>query len=169
MVVLHPITARFIDIGEPSFQSWAGELNLTLEDDDFGVSTLDENEGRRNNRYHLRLFSVTPAYPDPVTVLRSLTAPFGKINRATAFAELDAMLTEAATELDAVRRHEKYLEIEDYVAEQALVIPIGITDSSDEYRYHPWVHDLVPPKYFGSVFHRVWLDHTAPKRDLPRR
>ena len=53
------------------------------------------------------------------------------------------------------------------MAEQALVIPIAIVSSPTEYRYHPWVHDLDPPKYPSSMFHKVWLDETAPKRELP--
>ena len=142
-------------------------LNLTLQEDQFGAGTLDEFEGRRNNRYHVRIYRVTPAYPDPITILRALTAPFGKINRASEFVELDAMVVAAATERDAVRRHELYLEIEEYVAEKALVIPIAVMPETSFYRYHPWVHDLTPPKYPSSIFHRVWLDENAPKRELP--
>ena len=111
---------------------------------------------------HIKLWS-----PGATVVFSALTDPFGKLNRAPEFVELDAMLADAATERDAVMRHEKYLAIEDYVADQALVIPIGIVSSPTEYRYHPWVHDLNPPKYPGSIFHKVWLDETAPKRELP--
>ena len=53
------------------------------------------------------------------------------------------------------------------MAEQALVIPIAIMSSPTEYRYNPWVQDLNPPKNPGSIFHKVWLDETAPKRELP--
>ena len=165
--VLYTFGPRFTDVTEPSFRSWAEELNLLLEGDNFGVSTLDDFDGRKNNDYHMRMFAVSPVYPDPVTVLRALAAPFGKIDRAPEFVELDAMLADAATERDAVRRHEKYLAIEDYIADQALVIPIAVVSSPNEYRYHPWVHDLKPPKYPGSIFHKVWLDETAPKRELP--
>ena len=131
------------------------------------MQTLDEFDGRRNNKYHIRIYSVPPAYPDPVTILRSLTAPFGKINRASEFVELDAMVAAAATERDAVKRHEMYLEIEEYVAEKVLVIPIAVMPETAFFRSHAWVHDLHPPKYPGSIFHRVWLDETAPKRELP--
>ena len=131
------------------------------------MQTLDEFDGLRNNKYHIRIYSVPPAYPDPVTILRSLTAPFGKINRASEFVELDAMVAAAATERDAVKRHEMYLEIEEYVAEKVLVIPIAVMPETAFFRSHAWVHDLHPPKYPGSIFHRVWLDETAPKRELP--
>lgn len=166
-VVLYSHGFRGIYADHPSFVAWAEALNLEVEEDDFGVSVLDDFDGRHNNRFHIRIYNVPPAYPDPITILRSLTAPFGKINRAPEFEQLDNMLTEAATERDAVRRHELYLKIEEYVAEQALVIPVAVEPTTVHYRTHPWVHDLNPPKYPGSIFHRVWLDHTAPKRELP--
>ncbi len=122
---------------------------------------------RLNKKHHLRIFEVSPVYPDPATVLSVLAAPFGKLNRAPEFVELDAMLRDAATERDAVKRHEKYLEIEHYVAEIALVIPIRVIRPATPYRVHSWVHDFDPPKYPGSIFHKVWLDETAPKRELP--
>ena len=161
----HPFIVANIE--DPSFVEWAQMLNLSLQEDAFGASSLDASGGQRNNRYQVRIYRVSPAYPDPATVLRSLTAPFGKMGRAPEFVELDAMLSAAATELDAVKRHEMYLEIEEYVAENALVIPIAVMPESIFFRTHSWVHDLEPPKYPGSLFHKVWLDETAPKRELP--
>ena len=167
MVVLYSGGSRFTDIEDPSFRSWAQELNLTLKEDYFGVQTLGDFDGRLNNKHHLRIFDVSPLYPDPATVLSVLAAPFGKLNRAPEFDELDAMLKDAATERDAVKRHEKYQEIEHYVAENALVIPIRVIRPAPSYRVHSWVHGFGPPKYPGSIFHNVWLDETAPMRELP--
>lgn len=167
VVVIYSIGFRSIYTDHPSFVQWADELNLEVEEDNFGVPVLDDFKGRHNNKFHIRIYDVNPAYPDPITVLRSLTAPFGKINRAPEFEELDAMLAAAATERDAVRRHELYLEIEEYVAEQALVIPVAVEPTTVHYRSHPWVRDFKPLKYPSSLFHRVWLDGTGPKRELP--
>ena len=166
-LVVYSGTSFFTSIEEPSFRSWAQELNLTLEDDHSGVPSLDEFDGQNNSKYHLRIYDVSPMYPDPVTVLRVLADPFGKLNRAPEFVDLDAMLAEAGRERDAVTRHEMYLDIEDYVADMALVIPIRVIRPASPYRVQPWVHDLNPPKYPGSMFHKVWLDDTAPKRELP--
>ena len=142
-------------------------MNITLEDDHSGVEALDAFDGERNNRYHLRIFDLSPRYPDPATVLSVLASPFGELNRAPEFDELDAMLRDAATERDAVTRHEKYLAIEDYVADNALVIPIRVIRPAPTYRVHSWVHGFDPPKFAGSIFHKVWLDGTGPKRELP--
>ena len=154
-------------IQDASFISWSEKLNITLEGVRFDPENSEEFDRRYADDHHIRIYNVSPSYPDPITILRSLAAPFGKINRAPEFEELDAMLAEAAAERDAVKRHELYLDIENYVAENALVIPIVVERSLPKYRVHPWVHDLNPPKYAGSVFHNVWLDETAPQRELP--
>ena len=166
-VVIYSGASFFTNIEEPSFISWSQDLNITLEDDHSGVEALDAFDGERNNRYHLRIFDLSPRYPAPATVLSVLASPFGELNRAPEFDELEAMLRDAATERDAVTRHEKYLAIEDYVADNVLVIPIRVIRPAPTYRVHSWVHGFDPPKFAGSIFHKVWLDETAPKRELP--
>ncbi len=166
-VVIYSGLSFFTSIEEPTFRSWAQDLNLTLENDFSGVETLDELDGLKNNDYHLRIYDVTPTYPDPMTILRVLGDPFGALNRAPEFIELEAMLAEAGMERDAAKRHQMYLDIEDYVADKALVIPIRVIHPATPFRVHSWVHDLKPPAYPGSLFHKVWLDETAPKRELP--
>ena len=46
VVVLYSGGSRFTDIEDPSFRSWAQELNLTLKEDYFGVQTLGDFDGR---------------------------------------------------------------------------------------------------------------------------
>ena len=81
--VLYQFGARYTSIQQTSFRSWSDELDLVLEEDPYGVQTLDDFDGRKNNDYHMRVFTVSPAYPDPVTVLRALTAPFGEVEPGT--------------------------------------------------------------------------------------
>ena len=149
------------------FDQWSELLNVDVRTGHFDHAVID-NFGRRNNDgYHIRLFHQGPAYPDPSTVLRAIDAPFGEIGKAPEFVKVEEMMNAAAVELDLAKRHEMYLEIENYLAEQALVVPIEVFPSNEHYRVQPWVHDLKPPKYPGSVFHNVWLDHRAPNRELP--
>ena len=149
------------------FQKWSETLNVDVREDHHDHEVIDEFGGKRNNQYHIRLYHQVPAFPDPSTVLRVIEAPFGEIGKAPQFTKLEEMLGAAAVELDLVKRHEMYLEIENYLAEQALVIPIEVFPSNEDYRVQPWVHDLKPPKYPGSVFYNAWLDERAPKRELP--
>ena len=165
---LGPDTFGILYEVEELFAMWREALNLNVDEEEWDRGVLDEFEGRYNNNYHFRIFHEVPAFPDPVAVLRAITAPFGEIAKAPEFVEIEDMLTAAATELDTVKRHEMYLEIEEHLAEQALVIPIEVIEGSDSYRVHPWVHDLDPPKYPGSTFHNVWLDERAPVRELPK-
>ena len=149
------------------FASWKELLNFNIEEDISGYGVIDEYEGRFNADYHLRMFHEIPTHPDPAAILRAMVAPFGEINKAPEFAKFEEMLNAAAVELDTVKRHEMYLDIEQYLLEEALVIPIEPIAWSRSYRTQPWIHDLKPPKYPGSTFHNVWLDERAPKRELP--
>ena len=149
------------------FEQWGELLNIDVRDEHHDHDVIDEFGGRKNDEYHIRMYHQVPAYPDPSTVLRVIDAPFGEIGKAPEFVKLEDMMNAAAVELDLAKRHQMYLEIEDYLAEQALVIPIEVFPSNEHYRVQPWVHDLKPPKYPGSVFYNVWLDHRAPERELP--
>ena len=149
------------------FDQWSELLNIDVREGHFDHEVIDDFGGRNNDEYHVSLYHQGPAYPDPSTVLRVIDAPFGEIGKALEFVKVDEMMNAAAVELDLAKRHGMYLEIEFYLSEQALVIPIEVFPSNEHYRIHAWVHDLKPPKYSGSVFYNVWLDHRAPKRELP--
>ena len=149
------------------FEQWSELLNIDVREGHFDYAVIDDFGGRNNDEYHVRLYHQGPAYPDPSTVLRAIDAPFGEIGKAPEFVKLEEMMDAAAVELDLAKRHGMYLEIENYLSEQALVIPIEVFPSNERYRVQPWVHDLKPPKYPGSTFYNVWLDHRAPKRELP--
>lgn len=149
------------------FQTWSEMLNMVVEEEIGGHSVIDDFEGRYNSDYHLRMYHEIPTFPDPSTVLRAIIAPFGEIGNAPEFLKVEEMLGIAATEQDAVKRHQMYLDIEAYLAEEALVIPIEVFAGFGCYRTHPWVNGLEPPKYLGSIFYDVWLNHRAPQRELP--
>lgn len=164
---LGPDTFGFAYDLEELFDTWDETLNMKVAEDFAGHSLIDNFDGKFNADYHFRMYHVIPTFPDPSTVLRGIVAPFGEIGKAPEFAEYEEMLEDAGTELDAVARHQKYLEIEAYLAEQALVIPVEIYPGSLCYRTHPWVNDLNPNKFLGSMFHNVWLDPNAPHREPP--
>ncbi len=149
------------------FDQWSELLNVDVREGHYDHNVIDDFGGRNNDEYHVSLYHQGPAYPDPSTVLRVIDAPFGEIGKAPEFVKVEEMMNAAAVELDLAKRHQMYLEVENYLADQALVIPIEVFPSNEHYRVQPWVHDLHPPKYPGSTFYNVWLDHNAPKRELP--
>ena len=164
---LGPDTFGLVYELEELFATWNEMLNMEVEEDLSGHSVIDDFDGRYNSNYHLRMYHVIPTFPDPSTVLHAIVAPFGEIGKASEFVEFEEMLKVAGAELDAVKRHQMYIEIETFLAEQALVIPVEVFSGFECYRTHSWVHDFEPPKYLGSTFHDVWLDERAPKRELP--
>ena len=111
-------------------------------------------------------FEVTPAYPDPYAIFRVFDDPFKDGNRSPETKSVSRMLQDAATEQDAVRKLEKYADLEQYLIDQALVIPIRWYNGNYTYAFQTWVNDFVWPKYGGSKFKDVWFDETAPERTL---
>lgn len=152
---------------EKLFSTWNQVLNLSIKEHRSRSGAPNEMDGPASNKLHFRMFHEVPVFPDPVAVLRAIVSPFGDTDKAPEFLKIEEMLQAAATESDAVKRHEMYIEIEKYLADQALVIPIEVIAGSVSYRTQPWVHDLKPPKFPGSTFYNVWLDARAPKRELP--
>ncbi len=105
----------------------------------------------------------SPPYPDVHAVLSSIPTVFG-VNTSPEMIELRKQLEEAAAELDAAERARKYLAAENYVLDQALVLPIWSFEAPWSHIVQPWVHGFTIPRYSGSVFHHIEFDETAPKR-----
>ena len=113
-------------------------------------------------------FYIKPSYPDPYAVLGAFESIFGAGDSSPENVLLQSLLREAATEIDAAARLEKYSSFEQHLLDDAIVLPIRWrTGQTMVHRFQPWVHGFEYPKYPGSIFKDVWLDETAPDRELP--
>lgn len=102
-------------------------------------------------------------YPDPHTVLGMFDSMFGKPQISPEYAEAERMLHEASAEADAVKRIEKYVELERYILEQGLALPMFWRLDGYSWRVQPWVNDLQFPKYYRSMLKDVWIDASHPQ------
>ena len=109
----------------------------------------------------------SPEFHDAYAVLNVLPTIFGGDQPSEEFETARLMLSSAASENDTVRRLELYSEVEEYMLDQALVLPITWSVSGESAHLKPWVHGYTIPKYGGSRFRDVWFDDTAPNRELP--
>ncbi len=73
------------------------------------------------------------------------------------------MLGEALIEPDSSKRLEMYSDIERYILDQALAIPVFDSISNTYILLQPWVRGFDVPRYGGSIFKNVWFE------DPPRR
>ncbi len=115
----------------------------------------------------IQMVFTTLQYPDPHAVLREFIAPFGDGNSVRELAIVGEMIKEASSTQDAVDRAARYAAIERYIIDQALAYPIRMDEYLSDMRVQPWVHGLSFPQYGASRYRGVWLDETAPERELP--
>ena len=127
----------------------------------------DLKEAYDNNEIQMSYVRVKPEYPDPHVVLREFVYAFGEGNNSTEYRTAAEMIDAASKEQDIVKRLELYAELERFILDEALALPFEWFPGSYFVRVQPWVMDWSIPKYHGSTLKDVWLDHTAPQRELP--
>lgn len=115
----------------------------------------------------IQMIFTTLQYPDPHAVLREFIAPFGDGNSVGELAIVGEMINKASVTQDAADRAARYAAIEQYIIAQALAYPIRIDEYHSDMRVQPWIHGLSFPQFGASRYRDVWLDDTAPKRELP--
>ena len=110
---------------------------------------------------------VEVSYPSQEEILREFVNTFGETNDSPEITKVREMFNQTRSEPDAAKRQSSYAEIERYIMEEALIVPLFW--SSTEYgrvaRIQPWVEDFNPSPYdSGSRFKDVWLNENAPAR-----
>ena len=91
---------------------------------------------------------------------------FGREDPPKHYETLQAMLDDAVSEHDDVARSNKFAEVETYILENALVVPVIWNEALQTTLLQPWVHDLRNAPFPRSLFKDVWLDQRAPARTL---
>ena len=118
----------------------------------------------------MRLVLLSPQYPDSHAVLRTFIAPFGEGNSVGELVEVENMIKDAVEESDADTRSLKYAEIEQYIIDQALALPLRIDEYRFEFRVQPWVNGLEFPMYGGSALYSVRMEtSTDPQIEKTQR
>ena len=162
----NPLSRGFI---EDEFQqisdSWSEILGIAAEYQPLDIRTYSDELERGS--LQMIGFRLMPAYPDPYAIFRVFNDPFNTGAESAEGVWIARKLDEANRESDAAKRLEIYGELEQYLIDQALVLPIGWDTNVSYWSLQTWVNDFVWPKYGGSKFKDVWFDETAPERELP--
>ncbi len=103
--------------------------------------------------------------PRAQNVLSAFADAFGTESRPKEYEPIASELDEVRTEIDAVECANRYGEIERYILENALVLPLLNADAFREFEVQPWVSGLTFRQFPGSVFYGVVFNESAPKRD----
>lgn len=164
---IHVIFADLLDAYHSTiFDVWRDELGVDVDIREFDTSSDEVPFWPPLEDVQITEVRYSFVEPLPDGVLREFSKAFGDENKSPEFAEIGRMLLDAESELDAAARQGKYEDIEQHILDQALALPILALDTYQQLVVQPWVHDLHYPRYHGSVFHNVWLDDTAPAREL---
>ncbi len=154
---------------EFGFLSHEWEHSIGLGDGRYLYAHSDRyNELLVNGQLEMVFKDVNARYPDGLAVLSELFQAFGAGSSSGEQTELDGMIQSAKAEADAVARLDTYDEIQHFVLEQALVMPFEWPSAAGSgISLQPWVNGYREPAFYGSRYKGVWLDDTAPKRELP--
>ncbi len=130
----------------PIFDQWKRHLNLQVQ----LVSTDLQTD--QPNGSPLSLVFIAPAYPDPHAILRGFADPFGSQTPSQDYLKLKDMLEDASAIADTSERNRRYTELEQYILDNALAIPLRLDHFDFEFRVQPWLRNLTVPQYGGSIF-----------------
>lgn len=135
---------------------------------DARISVLDAtsyDDLLRTGRLQMNHVSIGLHYNDPHSILGVFESQFGPAS-SDDIAQVQEMLAEALHTADTVDRYDLYSDIEQFILDRALALPMFWLTEGYYIRMQPWVHGYTIPKHYGSRFKDVWFDETAPTRDL---
>ncbi len=116
---------------------------------------------------HVRLVEVSPKTPSLESFFLGLVGLFGGASPHDEWAAVEDMILDASQDGDEASRRIRFREIECHLYDKALVLPMVVDWIDFEINTQPWVNGFAPPTFGVSVFKEVWLDESAPVRELP--
>ena len=136
----------------PLFDQWRDIFNFDVR----MVKPAADGEGSGQNP--MRLVLLSPQYRDPYPVLRTFIEPFGEGSQTVEFARIEKMIMDAVVDSDVSSRSRKFAEIEQYILDKSLALPLRIDEYRFEFRVQPRVNGLVFPQFGGSAYRDVWIE-----------
>ena len=137
------------------------EINLRL------LGELGALTNPREANPRIVRFNISNIAPFPHDVLNAVIGVFGTESMPAPFEQVKVRLEAAKLEPDAAKRIALYNELEQHLIDQALVIPLDNQGWQTELLVQPWVKGMRDPQFGDSYFRDIWLDETAPDRQLP--
>ncbi len=148
--------------------AWFNHLGLS-----FSVHRISSEASYRrelvNGEVQMVYRTAYNSYPSQEEFLWEFVTLFGEDNDAPEFVQARLMLEQAVKLADAVKRLEAYADVERYIVEEALIVPLFWTSAHDGRlaRIQPWVEGFNPSAYHsGSIFREVWFNASAPERQI---
>ena len=100
----------------------------------------------------------TPDYPSPSAIVNDLARLFDSSEPGSDFASLAELIAEASATVDRIARDQRYVDIAEFIIDQALVLPLFWLTDDVIYLTRPDIKGFVEPPYGGSRFADTWID-----------
>lgn len=156
-----------IDEFEILATNWVTHLGVQTEVKEV---TLDEFDAwLRNGDVEIRRIMITPRYADPSSILEVMDGLFGERVESPESEEISRRLAIALQEADPALRLEHFHDLEHYLFDNALVLPLFWSSDQQWIRLQPWILEYSPPKYHGSRFKSVRIDVDHPEYPTDER
>lgn len=136
---------------EPHFDSWQEATGLRIAEDGSRCDYPPEN-----GVIHVYIQLL---YADPHSIFEAFPRMFPETDGE--YAQVHDMIADAESTADSVVRLQRYVEIEEYLHQQALVLPVIRTWGQIHEHVRNTVRGYNPKLYGGSTYSSVWLDRAA--------
>ena len=166
IVVYRTYVSEFFEEEMSRFsESWIDVLGVTGEVEVSDYAAWESALAR--GEIGMTSVSISAANPDPHAIFGVFESLWGEEVDSDQYEIVLDRLSGAASELDRAKRVAAYQDLEQYLLDEALAMPLLWFDDGYFIRVQPWVHNFRPSKWSVSRFKDVWFDDTAPERVLP--
>ena len=145
-------------------ERWKQLINLNVNPSPTYAGNIAE--AATNGSLPIRIMDAYPTYPDPNAVYNKIRTALGNPTETWELNELSRLIDAAANHPDAAERNKLKSNVERFLHEQALVIPLVQNWGGPYILTKPWIHGLRVPQFPGSAFQTVTISDDAPQRNI---
>ena len=143
--------------------------------EDFGIDLRTINRSSEHydqvaqtTGFDARLWQTTIQSPDPAHLFASFNSPFGESQQQPSTWEaLTPLFGQLQQTVDEATRRDIFAQIEQTILDNHLGIALFWSVGWMPVRIQPYVHGFTGATFPRSLFHNVWLDESAPTRQIP--
>ena len=145
-------------------ERWKQLINLNVNPSPTYAGNIAE--AATNGSLPIRIMDAYPTYPDPNAVYNKIRTALGNPTETWELNELSRLIDAAANHPDAAERNKLKSNVERFLHEQALAIPLVQNWGGPYILTKPWIHGLRVPQFPSSAFQNVTISDDAPKRNI---
>ena len=145
-------------------ERWKQLINLNVNPSPTYADNIAE--AATNGSLPIRIMDAYPTYPDPNAVYYKIRTALANPTETWELNELNRLIDAAANHPDAAERNKLKSNVERFLHEQALAIPLVQNWGGPYILTKPWIHGLRVPQFPSSAFQNVTISDDAPKRNI---